>query len=595
MENTNIYITLKEAENLIFKRFLTLPVSRLKITKAQKLYSINIRANNLGIIQSGKENFIILFSAVNSFEIPEVEKSLFLNNYFIPGGMIIESTRKFKDEVAGIFNEDETVKTNEYYTSLRNGYIGVFKECLASKEDNSIEEKANAFYKQFENLSLFKRSIIKEFIEINDFPQQKFDLNTLRPDKSYRIAWLLKKANELLVNYNNADTARTEDQIATTKEWFKNVLNNDESSGLKQFITEVPNELKEDKAFIFGYFVLANHYEQILENPKSLKNIREILTPDIAEEAYLWAYFFNSMLNKDIFRLFFLNYMQENLINIEKLALQIAFNFENDLAASSFSVLKQVNTSFEKQIEALWELKYGVTNATPAIIDSSKIGEIFNTTLAPTNLSSIGIVATNNEDYLDLFNNSAYFDQNTFVLQLTNPEVVFYGDSTAKNSAFLKKCNIKPKPFEKLIDSKKKVLVVFIAKNNPMLNFYASCLGTIIRSQFEKIVCIWLVNESFDEILSTKFSLEKDKVKASIEKAFNNKIAVELIVKNTNNTNDTEIKRNCYNALKEYKTKEIELIHDNFDNTKAEWLLQGNTEFYIQDRPKKLDTYYNNI
>ena len=77
MEISKIYITLKEAENLIFNRFLIIPTSRLKVTKAKELFSINILVNNLGIIKTGEHNLTILFSSVNTFEIPEVEKSLF--------------------------------------------------------------------------------------------------------------------------------------------------------------------------------------------------------------------------------------------------------------------------------------------------------------------------------------------------------------------------------------------------------------------------------------------------------------------------------------------------------------------------------------
>ena len=83
MEISKIFITLKEAEKLIFNRFLIIPTSRLKVTKAKELFSINIWVNNLGLVKTLDSNLIILFSAVNTFEIPKVEKSLFLNNFFM--------------------------------------------------------------------------------------------------------------------------------------------------------------------------------------------------------------------------------------------------------------------------------------------------------------------------------------------------------------------------------------------------------------------------------------------------------------------------------------------------------------------------------
>jgi len=597
MEISKIYITLKEAENLIFNRFLIVPNERLKVTKAKELFSINILVNSSGLVETHDSNLIILFSAINTFEIPEVEKSLFLNNFFIPAGMIKETARKFKDEASsGMFKEDEMQENIPFYSSLRNGLTGIHKELIFNKDENTINKVGNDFFGNFQNLTVFKSAIIKGFIADNDFPLLKFDPSNFRADKAYRIAWLLKNTSDLLVKANPKIEQKTEEQKANTKEWFSNLLNNDTTKNLTEFIATIPEELKEEQAFIMGYFFVAFNYEELLENPKSTKVILELVPADFKEEAYLWAYFFFSVLNKNILRIFFLKSFQNSQVNLEKLALHAALLLDDKPSDFIFPGLVPLDLSIENQISELWELKYGIQNANPAVVPANNVMTVFNNTLSPNNINSIGIVANSNFNFFDAFFNMAWMNQKIFALELQNPEAVFYGETTTENQTFLKKFNIKPKPFAKLLDAKKKVLVVFIGKNKPvLLNFYAACLGDTIQSQFDKVVCVWLVKESSDEILTPKFSLEKDELKEKIENVFDNKIPIELIVKNLNNPNDSEIKRNCFNALKNYKSTEIEIIHENFDPIRAQWLLHGNTEFYIQDKPKCLYALYNNI
>jgi hypothetical protein len=156
------------------------------VTKAKELFSINILVNNLGIIKTGEHNLTILFSSVNTFEIPEVEKSLFINSFFIPVGMIKETSRKFKDEPdTGFFKSEEMLETIPFYSNLRNGFVGVYKELIINNDKNSVNTIGNNFFKNFENLTLYKSAIIKEFIANNDFPLLQFDPNTFRADKAY--------------------------------------------------------------------------------------------------------------------------------------------------------------------------------------------------------------------------------------------------------------------------------------------------------------------------------------------------------------------------------------------------------------------------
>jgi hypothetical protein len=597
MKISNIYITLKEAENLIFNRFLIIPNSRLKVNKAKELFSINILVNNSGLVEKDDYNFTILFSAINTFEIPEVEKSLFLNNFFIPAGMIREIARKFKDEpTSGMFKEDEMQEKIPFYSNLRNGFTGIYKELIFDKDENTISSIGNNFFKNFENLTSFKIAIIKEFIDNNDFPLLKFDPTTFKADRAYRIAWLLKNTSAMLVNENKEADKKTEEQKSSTKEWFKDLLSTVDTNNLPEFRAIIPEELIEEQAFIMGYFFVAFNYEDLLEHPKYIKTILKLVPANYKEEAYLWAYFFFSMLNKNILRIFFMKSFQNNQINIEKLALNTALSFDNKAHDFTFPGLVAVNLPLQNQISELWELKYGVQNTNPTIILAKDIMELFSITLSTNNIKNIGIVVDTNFSFLGSFPNVAKMNKKTFELELQNPAANFYGDPTPENQTFLKKCNIKPKPFSKLIDAKKKVLVVFIGKQKPsLLNFYAACLDETIQSQFDKVVCVWLVKESSDEILTPKFSLKKDELKQNLEKAFDNKVPVELIVKNLSNPNDTEIKRNCFNALKNYKTNQIEVVHENFDLIQARWLLHGNAEYYIQDRPKCLYAFYNNI
>ena len=140
-----------------------------------------------------------------------------------------------------------------------------------------------------------------------------------------------------------------------------------------------------------------------------------------------------------------------------------------------------------------------------------------------------------------------------------------------------------------------KVLLAFLPKyvqHNQLLEVYKE----IIRSKKTKIedfVFVWLVSEDSKTIHSPEFAFEKDNLMKRIEFEFGLKTT--LIVKNLNNESigNVEVIRNLRLALKDYKTKNIEVIDYNFKDEYAGWIVGATDDYIIKSENIDYYTYCN--
>lgn len=516
------FITLSEAEKLIFEKYIKISETR-NVINARDQFSIKIEFDEKYLINLNDGFIYILFSSVNSFEIPEKDKSLFINHFYIPEGLIVTKDRKYKDDSNQVkIDHNSAIKNTNYYTFIRNGLIGVYKEFLLNKKLIDDFGFLNNFLSEFQNISNFKKIVFKEIIK-NDtkffyFPLLKFDPNTFRADKYYRVAWFLKFVNDNLIKNTN----NNEQQNLSVKEWFKELLTSITNEKLSYFFNTIPNLLEKEKHIIFGYLFVAFNFEDLSENPK--ETLAKI---EYDKQLYLWSYFFYSMTNKNITKLFFLKSFQKNLIEFEKMAFHVYLICNEIKSDIEFDKINSIELSIETQISELWKLKFKV-NKSPKIIPSNEIQNIFK--------------------------------QKKNILQKT-----------------------------------KKVLVVFILdyKRNKLFEDFINYINKNSSNNIEKIICIWLVNKKSEDIVSLEFDREKSELTNVIKNKLSKKIKIELIIKNINNPKDNEIRRNCYNALKNYKIDEIELVNDGINEEQLEWLLHNNKQIFI-NKNKNQYIFYNN-
>ena len=93
-----LLITLKESEDLIFNRQLILVDHRMGIEniKDNLCVKVEFSKDELILIEGG---FILLFSSVTQFEIPEKDFNLFFNHYRIPKGYLKPIKRIVRDKI----------------------------------------------------------------------------------------------------------------------------------------------------------------------------------------------------------------------------------------------------------------------------------------------------------------------------------------------------------------------------------------------------------------------------------------------------------------------------------------------------------------
>ncbi|MEC5167242.1 uncharacterized protein YdcH (DUF465 family) [Flavobacterium sp. PL11] len=592
MKTKEIYISLKEAENLIFSRCLILSKNRLDVKRAQGLLSVNITIEEDKLLDFESNN-IVLFSAVQSFEIPDKELNLFINHYRVPMGLLKLNSRKIRDtsDSKEVFNERNTDYNPQKYLRLRNGLTGICNLGYSKIANLELVNTGEKILNEFTSLSDFRKKMLLQLTNETKFPLLTVKVDKFVTDTFFRITWWGKFSIDNYVNQLGNSNA---EEVELIKKWFRGFLQFDDLKHTNQLLSQIPEALNDEIDFILGYYFAAVYSESFQAESDFLDKLNTEIKFIRQDNLNYWISFFKSLFDEKMGYLYFVKSIDKELFKIEKLALELtSSDFENSQKVD----FKFIKVDDQELLSAFLSLREGGDNHNPLVIKNEDANTIFNNNLSPTNIKKIGFEYNSQYDVEDNLLNVCWFSKLRFHLNLNSAvkssELMFYikDDSAAKER--LSELKIKVKPFSKLVDKNKKILVGFIEMNSypSLLKIYTSFFKIENKNKMEKAVFILNVDLLPDEIQSLKFNdFRKDKVKA-LRTMLN--VDIDLIVKNKNNGSDIEIKRNLKNSLKNYKMAQIEVIGENFDNSKAIWLLESNTEYFIQNKNENYYSFLN--
>ena len=163
----------------------------------------------------------------------------------------------------------------------------------------------------------------------------------------------------------------------------------------------------------------------------------------------------------------------------------------------------------------------------------------------------------------------------------------FYGDISLEQKEKLKKnagIHLHMKPISGLINKNKRVLVCFLPgyhEENGLLKLYQEIIGNKTKpAGIEKVVFVLLVSSQTQDIHSTSFAIEKDRLQRRISNDFST--PAKVIVKNPESP-DKEVIRNLKIELDKYRVKDIEVVDINFKPDFARWIIEATNDYVIWD------------
>lgn len=589
-----VYISLKESEDLIFDKSLTVPKNRLDIQRAQDLLSVNIVVDPGDLLEESNQ-YLILFSAIKIFDIPEDEINLFVNHYRVPTGLINTIGRKVRDHskrkntLPFVENEDSRQINN--YLRLRNAMAGMlhynYEMYAANHEEYDVHSVLNAFTE----LSEIKKLLLLRLFEEERIPIFKVNVDKFVTEHYYRIVWWGKFISD---NYLKKLNVKNEEDLKNPRLWLKGFLEFENIDRLNKQLIQVPDELKEEINFLLGYYFAAIKFESFhLENNYFMELYEEI-TYEHKNELFYWISFFTSFFNPGISQIYFIDSLRQEVLGLEKLAYELTQN-ELQLGTSEKTNFGFKEIERSTLIAEFDQLKNGRNKKPPQLIKASDAKIVFQNELFIDNLQNIGFEINSQLDAGRLLN-YCWTSKNSFGLHLNATtkisDIIFYVNSESKAQPRLQDLRLKTKRIERLLN-KKKVLVAFMEQNEipKLIQPYSSLLRQEIEEKFDKIVIVLLVDLNVEDLQSIDFDKILKSQEMEYQRFFN--IDVELMVKNIQTKNDIEIKRTLKNSLEKYRINQIEVVDEKFDNEKAIWLIDSGTEYYIDGENTNFYSYLN--
>ncbi len=316
MRKNEIFLSLSESEDLVFKKNLLIPESRLNINQRQKDLSIIVKLNIEDVrIFDGE---VVLFSGdISSFEIPEKERKLFVYHLKVPEGMIETVTRNYRDSKPKknqgelpYTEESEKERLRNQFTFLRRSLFYCFTLGQSGGISDNFKDAIFGLINQIRSLSNFKTQFLKELVVQEGYPIKEINDGKFHPDAQKRFVWL---GGYLF----NVDTKikkdRKEEEIKTAKKWFMQFKDKEDVDLIKKALKGIPELFKTEFPFIFGYYIAASFYDEILDDP----NFVQILNKKV--EAYgrkedgqllLWTIFFHALFQKNMDYLYPIPFLQ---------------------------------------------------------------------------------------------------------------------------------------------------------------------------------------------------------------------------------------------------------------------------------------------
>lgn len=255
-----IYITLAEAEKLIFNKMLVVESERLEIKTAQQQYSVAIAVYDQRLV-SDKKTLLVLISAIEYFEIPEEDQGIFLNHYKVPRGLIKAVDRKVKDPATSTTNDSliesfgdqaSNLLKVDHYQYIRRGLLHVFYEMLKLKDDARFCQSVLQVMNTLVSLDGFTRALVLRVIDEKSFPTLAFKTEGFMPDSFFNWAWWGKFTRESYLE----TIGISEEETLNGREWLKEFDPRAfRFDNLNSMLASVPQQLKEISALLVGYYL----------------------------------------------------------------------------------------------------------------------------------------------------------------------------------------------------------------------------------------------------------------------------------------------------------------------------------------------------
>lgn len=581
MSEIKVYISLKEAEELIFNRCLVIREDRFDVKRAQGLLSICLFIDG-EMLTNHSENKLVLFSAINCFEIPENDENLFINHYRIPLGLVKTNVRKVRDISKNEMPIDDYGYSFNGYLQLRNGLFSILHKVYEKTSNNQVRQTYINTLKEFNSLSELKRKLLIELLKDSKFPILTVKVDKFVTDNFFRVTWWGKFIVE---NYLPKLNIEDEKDVTYIRKWLRGFLEFNNFDILNKNINTIPEELKAEIDFLLGYYLAAFYKESLNSEKNFFDDLYNLIHYENKDEVFSWVSFFTSIFKENDQAIYFVKSLRQDVFKIEKLAFELSLNKLEISIDNNFDFFIR-NKEESQLISEFLELKYGVYDQNPKLIEINEAKSVFKNNFFEEELYKIGFDLNSQYDNNIRIQNSCWFSKKQFHLNLNSEtnssDVIFYIDENSLAKDKLKQLKIKIKPVKKLLNTSKKILIGFnrLEEVPNLCNLYSSLLKDEIKEKCDRVVFILLVDLDIEEIQSMKFANFIKNQRIDLTRLFN--IEVDLIIKNEQTINDAEIKRNLKNILDSYRINQMEVIDENFDNEKASWLLESNTEYLIE-------------
>jgi hypothetical protein len=587
-----LLLTLKESEDLIFNRQLILIDHRLEISKIKDNLSIKVEfsKDELIFIEGG---FILLFSSVTQFEIPEKDYNLFFNHFRIPKGYLKPIKRNVRDSIGKtnlpFYNKDLDISN---YLPLRSGLVGLYDFTIKNSANDELKKGFNELITTFNEISDFKSYFLKIVFSSKDFPLLVINMDRFVPDNFYRIVWWGKIIKDnLLGKIENIDNSR----ISEISLWLKSFLNF-ENVNYSDLLSTTPEEFDEEYDFIIGYYIAILNFELIKQNNNFFGEIDSNYNFKRKGNVICWSVFFYSIFNSEIPFLYFINSLRKDIYEIEKVSCQ--FGNKNLECLKDNYRFFSTQISQNTLINEYFSLTRNTKNTNVEEIQYSEILSKIKNNLSYENLKNIVFELEPNYKEQNKIN-FCFSSKDGFKLGLTKSvdfeNLIFYSDKESTTYLYLKLLKgINIKPVSKIINPKKKVLVGVIENNNEipmMFRLYSSLIQSSKKKLFLKILVVYMVDLDQEKVHSLEFDNFIRQEQTRISDLFSQDI--DLIIRNKRNPSKVEIERNIKNVLSDYSIHEIEVMDENLDEEKASWIIESGTDYWISKPNENLSSFLN--
>lgn len=599
-----IYLNIKEAEDLVLKKIIDVPIERKIIDQAKGEYSVNVLYEKGDDVFEYLDHILITMGGIEKIEIPEDEERLFMHHMHVPTGLVNRVPRKYKDvENEGtlelFIDEEEEGISNliKRFSYIRKGLLFVFGIAQGRSYGEEFTKDAFEWLRQFENISDLEKSILFEIISEGFFPMTVPPAGKFLPDALRRIAWF---GHYLFVE--RSEFKIPEEEFNNARLWLKVLTKKEEKAEIKEALSNVPENMKPYSDFIVGYFFASSFYEECDTDEAFHFELMEYLKNyGVGNNSKLicWAIFFQSIFKSNLDFLYVIPSLRPQQSYLEKSILNLLLPKE----FSKPGTLELPELSEKDALTEFFQFTKGSSIRKIEIVDTKNRKDIVKSRLSEEDLNEMIFPETPQTPFL--INNTytwangklvlKFHDFNTPLSRLT----FIYPESEKSLAQKLKDLKIKHRQVEELFKNKKALLgflnwqlpkktsksANLIKRNDfvlsPVLEAYTWLTQMSFKKfKFDRIIMVLLVDEERDTLLSVEAELLKQNMKTILDRHFGNVI---ILIKNLRNPSDGEIKRNLEQLLGEYKLEEIELIPDNINEEVLDWVFSISDKYIMEE------------